>query len=141
MQSPSYLTLLATQDSRKQPAVSQTTGIAHIERRGESVTIRLTERMDVFSAPLLMDEFERLLSEGVLHFTVDLTPVRLVDADGDYPLLHLLKCAQEAGGSVILVCPEGNPVRIFYEMMRLDTLFEMAKTLEEAQVRDDQGPR
>jgi anti-anti-sigma regulatory factor len=88
--------------------------------------------MGLLNAPLLMTEFDDLLETGVAHFIVDLSSVRVVDADGDYPLLHLLKLAHGVGGSVKLVCPPGNPVRIFYEMMRLNTLFDIVDTLDAA---------
>ena len=108
----------------------QIVSVTAVENVREAVVVTLHDRMDVFNAPSLMQLFNGLLDDGALHFVVDLTDVRVVDADGDYPLLHLLKCAQEGGGSVSLVCPFGNPIRVFYEMMRLDTLFEMAETLD-----------
>ena len=104
--------------------------IADAETFGDTVIVTLKERMDVFNAPMLMKEFNQLLDDGAVHFIVDLTAVRIVDADGDYPLLHLLKRAQEVGGNVTLVCPPGNPIRVFYEMMRLDTLFEVVASLD-----------
>lgn len=106
--------------------------IASAEKFDNVVVVTLTERLDVFSAEQLMEEFDALLHEGSTYFIVDLTGVRVVDADGDYPLLHLLKCVQEVGGSVSLVCPAGNPIRVYYEMMRLDTLFDIEDTLEVA---------
>lgn len=109
--------------------------IASAEKFDNVVVVTLRERLDVFSAEQLMEEFNALLSEGAIHFIVDLTNVRIVDADGDYPLLHLLKCAQQAGGSVSLVCPSGNPIRVYYEMMRLDTLFDMQESLAVALAR------
>ena len=108
----------------------QIVSVTAVENVNEAVVVTLHDRMDVFNAPSLMQLFNGLLDDGALHFVVDLTDVRVVDADGDYPLLHLLKCAQGGGGSVSLVCPFGNPIRVFYEMMRLDTLFEMAETLD-----------
>jgi anti-anti-sigma factor len=112
--------------------------IASAEKFDNVVVVTLRERLDVFSAEQLMEEFDALLAEGAIHFIVDLTHVRVVDADGDYPLLHLLKCAQEGGGSVSLVCPAGNPIRVYYEMMRLDTLFDMRETLEIALAQHQQ---
>lgn len=109
--------------------------ISNVEKLHDIVIVTLKERMDVFNAPLLMQEFNQLLEDGLAHFVIDLCEVRVVDADGDYPLLHLLKCAQEVGGSVTLVCPIGNPIRVFYEMMRLDTLFEITETLDMALAR------
>ena len=106
--------------------------IAETKRQGNAAVITLRGRMDLFNAPLLMAEFDDLLEDGVTNFIVDLSVVRVVDADGDYPLLHLLKSAQSVEGSVTLVCPPGNPVRIFYEMMRLNTLFDMVDTLDAA---------
>jgi anti-anti-sigma factor len=102
------------------------------KRLGSAVIITLEERMDIFNAPLVMREFDTLLAEEITHFIVDLSAVRVVDSDGDYPLLHLLKCAQSAGKNVTLICPEGNPIRIFYEMMRLDTLFDILPSLDAA---------
>jgi len=106
--------------------------IAETKRQGNAAVITVRGRMDLFNAPLLMAEFNGLLEDGVTDFIVDLSVVRVVDADGDYPLLHLLKSAQSVEGSVTLVCPPGNPVRIFYEMMRLNTLFDMVDTLDAA---------
>lgn len=106
--------------------------IASVETVQNFAIVTVGERMDIFNAPSLMAQLNELVAGGAIHFIVDLTAVRVVDADGDYPLLHLLKCAQEVGGSVHLVCPVGNPIRVFYEMMRLDTLFEITETLEDA---------
>lgn len=105
---------------------------AAVEKLQDVVIVTIGDRMDIFNAPMLMTQLNQLVDGGATHFIVDLSAVRVVDADGDYPLLHLLKCAQEVGGSVSLVCPMGNPIRVFYEMMRLDTLFEMNETLDEA---------
>ena len=114
--------------------------IAGVEKLQGVVIVTLKERMDIFNAPLLMQELNNLLDDGATHFIVNLTAVRVVDADGDYPLLHLLKCAQEVGGSVSLVCPPGNPIRVYYEMMRLDTLFDISETLAEALARYELSP-
>jgi anti-anti-sigma factor len=104
--------------------------VAAVEVPRHTVVVTISERMDIFNAPPLMQHFNALLDQGAMYFIVDLSAVRIVDVDGDYPLLHLLKRAQEVDGGVSLVCPIGNPIRTFYEMMRLDTLFEMAETLE-----------
>ncbi len=106
--------------------------IVDVERYGNTAIVTLRERMDAFNAPLLSEAFSLLLDGGVIHFIVDLSAVRIVDADGDFPLLHLLKCTQTSEYTVTLVCPTGNPVRIFYEMMHLDTLFTMVSSLDSA---------
>jgi anti-anti-sigma factor len=107
--------------------------LAHMsERFGDTVILTLSERMDIFSAPVLMKRIDVLLGEGARTFIVDASNVRILDADGDYPLLHLLKRTQEVGGSMTLVCPAENPIRVFYEMMHLDTLFDIVDTLDAA---------
>jgi anti-anti-sigma factor len=121
---------------RMEPEVT----IASVETLRDYAIVTIGERMDIFNAPSLMAQLNQLVADGAMHFIVDLTAVRVVDADGDYPLLHLLKCAQEVGGSVLLVCPVGNPIRVFYEMMRLDTLFEITETLEDALVNLELSP-
>ncbi len=103
-----------------------------VERHGQTAIVTLRERLDILAASELMQQFTSLLEIGTTDFVVDLTAVRVVAPDADYPLLHLLKGTQAVDGVVVLVCPPDNPIRIFYEMMRLDTLFEMTESLEEA---------
>ncbi len=94
--------------------------------------VTAAERMDIVSAPLMVQQLDSLLEEGITRFIVDLSAVQVVDPDGDYPLLHLLKRTERMDGQVILVCPPGNPVRVYYEMMRLDSLFTIVDTLNAA---------
>ena len=108
--------------------------IVDAERLEDAVIVTVRERLDVFNAPALMAAFDRLLDEGVVHFIVELSAVRAVDGDGDYPLLYLLKSVQRVDGSVTLVCPPDNPIRVFYEMMHLDTLFTIVDTPDQALV-------
>ncbi len=113
--------------------LEQTTqNIADARQLDDTAVVTVHERLDVFSAAALMTEFDRLLNAGVVHFIVDLSAVRVADGDGDYPLLHLLKSTQNVDGNVVLVCPPGNPIRIFYEMMHMNTLFDIVNSLEEA---------
>ena len=106
--------------------------IANIKKLHDCAIITLKERMIGLHAPLLMREFNQLVDDGIKHFIVDLSAVRIVDADGDYPLLHLLKCVYEVEGTVTLVCPIGNHIRVYYEATHYDTLFEIVETLDMA---------
>ena len=56
-----------------------------------TVVVTVGERMDIFNAPSMMQQFNELLDQGFTHFIVNLSKVRVTDSDGDYPLLHLLK--------------------------------------------------
>lgn len=105
--------------------------VANVERYHNIAIVTMKERMDGLNAPLLMQEFNQLVEDGIQHFIVDLSNVR-DGIDGDYPLLHLLKCTYEVGGSVTLVCPMGNYVRVYYEATHYDTLFEMVESLDKA---------
>jgi anti-anti-sigma factor len=127
-----YSTLRPYERNRSSMLNQTVQDIVTTERIGKAVIITLGERMDILNAPLVMRTFDALLGEEMTNFVVDLSAVRIVDSDGDYPLLHLLKCVQSVGGSVTLICPDGNPIRLFYEMMRLDTLFDIVTSLEAA---------
>lgn len=105
--------------------------VARVEKFQNIAIVTMKERMDSLNAPLLMQEFNQLVEDGIQHFIVDLSNVR-DGIDGDYPLLHLLKCTYEVGGSVTLVCPIGNYVRVYYEATHYDTLFEMVEDLDTA---------
>lgn len=99
-----------------------------IEQVDDIAIVTVKARMNIFNAPALIKEINRLLDQGARHFVIDLSSVRVLDVDGDYPLLHLLKRVQERDGRVILICPPNNPVRLLYEMLNLDTLFEIVET-------------
>ena len=49
--------------------------IASTEKFDNIVVVTIRERLDVFSAEQLMEEFNTLLREGAVHFIVDLTYV------------------------------------------------------------------
>lgn len=103
-----------------------------VEIRDEAAIVTPVERMDIINAPLMVQQLNTLLDEGITRFIVDLSGVHVVGPDGDYPLLHLLKRTEPLKGQVILVCPPGNPVRVYYEMMRLDSLFTIVDSLSAA---------
>ncbi len=107
--------------------------IVDVERHGKTAIVTQGADGRFQCAPFLIEGIQPTAGcSGVIHFIVDLSAVRIVDADGDFPLLHLLKCTKTSDCTVTLVCPAGNPVRIFYEMMHLDTLFTMASSLDSA---------
>lgn len=101
-----------------------------IKRYNDMTVITINSRLDMFSAPNLVRQFNQLIEEGTKQFVVDLSRVRVIDADGDYPLLHLVKRATDIDGSVTLVCPPGNPVRVLYEITKFDQFFNMVETLD-----------
>ncbi len=111
--------------------------IAKIERVHNTAIVTLKARLTELNAPLLMQDFNQLIEDGVRHFVVDLSAVREVSADGDYPLLHLLKRTYQVEGSVILVCPMGNYIRLYYEATHYDTLFDIVETLDMALAKLD----
>ena len=111
---------------------------ASVKKLDDIAIVSVYERMDVLNAPVLVQQFNHLLDEGIVHFIVDLSDVRIADADGDYPLLHLLKCVQNIDGSLHLICPRENPIRVFYELMHLDILFDISFGLE-SHVRSSQS--
>jgi anti-anti-sigma factor len=108
------------------------TNAAAVKKQQGIVIVMPQSRMDIFVAPLLVKQFNQLLDEGNTRLVVDLSDVRVVEGDGDYPLLHLLKRSHDLDAQVVLVCPQGNPVRILYELTQFDQLFDMVETLDAA---------
>lgn len=106
--------------------------VATVKKQRDIVIVMPQSRMDIFVAPLLVKQFNQLLDEGNTRFIVDLSNVRVVEAEGDYPLLHMLKRSHDVGGRVVLVCPQGNPIRILYELIQFDQLFDIVETLNGA---------
>lgn len=90
------------------------------------------ERLDAFSAPVLREQLERFLDEGVSQFVVDLSAAPFMDSAGLAALVTLLKHARQAGGDVKLVWPQEEGARRILRLTKFDRVFDIAETVEAA---------
>lgn len=89
------------------------------------VTVSFTERLDAFYAPRIRAELETLRTEGVKHFTFDLSRVQFLDSAGLAVLVNVLKWVQQEDGSVKMVLPESPEARRVLRLTRFDRIFEV----------------
>ncbi|MCB8983659.1 MAG: anti-sigma factor antagonist [Ardenticatenaceae bacterium] len=83
------------------------------------------------NADLLKREGARLLAGGRPYLLVNMTAVSFVDSAGLGAIVALQKRAREIGGSVSLCCAQ-EAVRRSLQLVRLDKVFSLYDTLEEA---------
>ncbi len=104
------------------------TQVEHTERL---TILSLSGRFDAHTAPQVRDTLLRLLDEGHHHILVDMARVNFVDSTGLSTLVGGMKRCRQAGGDLSLMQIQ-PPVRIIFELTRLDKAFEIYPDRETA---------
>lgn len=92
----------------------------------------IRDRIDAFSAPELQGHLEKLLSEGITRFVLDLSDVPFLDSAGMAVLVSLLKRTRSAAGDVRLVWPKKEEAQRILRLTKFDRVFEMMETRDAA---------
>jgi anti-sigma B factor antagonist len=100
-------------------------------REGDAVVVALRGEVTVFSSPALRERLEAEAGEAPRRVVLDLSEVRYVDSSGVATFVEALRQIRSRGGDMVLACTSER-VRGVIEIARLDTLFPMADTVEEA---------
>ena len=87
--------------------------------------------MDLYSSPTLRERIIQLIDEGRTQVIVNLQDVGFMDSSGLGVLVGGLKRLNERGGSLVLVCPEGSPLKVL-TITGLDKVFGIHASLDEA---------
>jgi anti-sigma B factor antagonist len=94
---------------------------------GDISIAQLSGRFDSYEAPRLTSWFEKATSKVV----VDLTEVTFVDSSALALLVKGMKHCRQQGGDLAL-CSLQQPVKVIFELTRLDKAFGIYPTLNEA---------
>ncbi len=97
-------------------------GAVVIEARGE---------VTVFTSPTLRQALRQGASERPEKLIVDLSGTRYIDSSGVATLVEGLKLVQQHQGELVLA-GMNERVRGVFEIARLDTVFQVAGSVEEA---------
>ncbi|MCW5758009.1 MAG: STAS domain-containing protein [Phycisphaeraceae bacterium] len=101
--------------------------------RPEAVVLSLTGEVDLERSPdlqvTLQEAFGLLRGKGAV--VVDLSQVTYMDSSGVATLVRGLQLSRKKGVGLVL-CSLQDRVRSIFEIARLDTVFPIASTLEEA---------
>ena len=97
----------------------------------DEFVIGLTGDIDLYTAPELKSELNRLIDAGARRIVVDLTAATFIDSTTLGVLLGALKRFRPSGGELALVCSDPNIRRVF-EITLLDRVFAIFETREGA---------
>lgn len=101
-------------------------------RRDGSVTVlELSGRFDAHVAPAMAAALEKAIAATPMRVVVNLEAVRFMDSTALAGLVQGMKRSRQAGGDLRLCCLQ-PPVRMIFELTRLDKAFEIYATEAEA---------
>jgi anti-sigma B factor antagonist len=101
-------------------------------QQANSVTIvRVGGRFDAHEVPAVRTALSGATSQGSNKIVVNLADANFIDSSGLATLVQGMKHCRSAGGDLIL-CELRQPVRIIFELTRLDKAFEIFDAEAEA---------
>lgn len=98
---------------------------------GRIVVVRLTGRFDAYEVPEVRKALISANESGDGRVVVDLAGVNFVDSSGLACLVQGMKHCRERGADQVL-CNLQQPVRIIFELTRLDRAFSISPSVDAA---------
>jgi anti-sigma B factor antagonist len=99
---------------------------------GKVVTVHLTGEVDLHRSPEVRAELMRLTADKPARLIVNLADVHYMDSSGVATLVQALQQVKHYDGQLIVAAPNAR-VRSIFEIARLDSIFHIVGTLEEAE--------
>lgn len=96
-----------------------------------TLILELRGRFDAYGAPQVVKWFDENLKPERANLVIDLSGVDFVDSTALAALVQGMKRARQANGDLRL-CGLQQPVRIIFELTRLDKAFDIFATQAEA---------
>jgi anti-sigma B factor antagonist len=94
-------------------------------------TLALNGRFDAFETSAVTEWFDRNIKDGKAQVIIDLAGVNFLDSAALAALVKGMKRCREHGGDLYL-CGLQQPVRIIFELTRLDKAFKIFPDTESA---------
>jgi anti-sigma B factor antagonist len=118
-----------------------------VEQVGSTAIVRPDGEIDLGSSPVLrrcLSSIQQAGSSqsprgGAVRLVIDLTQVPYMDSSGVATLVEAMQVARQSGGDIIL-CGLQERVRSIFEIARLETVFTIAPTAEEALQAEPEAP-
>lgn len=101
------------------------------EDRGATAIFHLAGRLTREETDILRLQVEEALADGTARLVLNLAACPFADSAGMATLLSLQEQARQAGRGLVLA-EAGPQIRSLLEMMRLQSLFELRSSLDEA---------
>lgn len=105
-----------------------------IDKSSESgvTTLKLTGEIDLHGSPALRAELQKCASEKAPVLLVDFTGVEYIDSSGLATFIEYVRETASFGGKIALFGLK-KKVRTIFDLVRLNELFTISETAEEAQ--------
>jgi len=109
------------------------TGMMNFERSKEAwgQVLKLSGEIDLHGSPTLRNELLAIVKEKTPLLLVDFFEVQYIDSSGLATLIEYVKEAGAHGGKIALFGLQ-KKVRTIFDLVRLNELFAIAETKEEA---------
>lgn len=101
------------------------------ENRGDTVVLRPAGEVDLARSPALRSAISRAQQGRPRRLIVDLNQVPYMDSSGVATLVEAMQVARRYGGALVLCCLQDR-VRSIFEIARLDSVFRIVGSFEEA---------
>ena len=98
----------------------------------EAATLVISGRFDAHQVSQVQQEFDALLTAGARFIILDLTDVNFVDSSALAVMVRGMKRCRERNGELLL-CGLRQPVRIIFELTRMDRAFRIYENQTTAQ--------
>ena len=105
---------------------------------GRFTIVTVSGELDVFTSPRLRETLVEIVEAGARHLIVDLSGVEFLDSTGLGVLVGIHHRLQAHDGTLSFVGP-GERLRRVFRVTRLDKLFEIHPSLDEA-LQSEAGP-
>lgn len=104
-----------------------------LETQGKALIVRPFGDIDLSRAPSLRTHLSRAQDGGHGRIIIDLTSVPYMDSSGVATLVEAMQVARRSGNKLVL-CAMQSKVRSIFEIARLDMVFTIVDSTEEALV-------
>lgn len=88
-------------------------------------------RFDAHQAPRVQKTVDVAMDSGVKTIIMDLSDVNFVDSSALAVVVRTMKHCHERGGELVL-CALRQPVRIIFELTRMDKAFRIVDSVDDA---------
>lgn len=89
-----------------------------------TAVLAIDGRFDAHQVPQIQQEFDALLASGARFIIFDLSAVHFVDSSALAVMVRGMKRCRERNGELLL-CGLRQPVRIIFELTRMDRAFRI----------------